>query len=237
MAYRSSRLKRVEETKAIRSTGFYIALTVGFIALLLFFGVPLLSKFSSFLVNLAGKEAENPDNSPPPPPPAISTLSEFTKEEKLKLTGFTRPGLTVLIFFNDEKFEVLADAEGEFTYLFDLSPGINKVYAKVQDNSGRESTSTQTYNVTFDKEPPKLEIISPENGKQFLGLQQKQITIEGQTEPNVYININDRVVIVKSDGKFNFQTNLNDGENIFKIKATDRAGNETELEFKVSFVY
>lgn len=233
--YRNSRLKRTEEKTAIRSTGYYIALTVVFIALLLFFGIPLLSRISSTIVQLAGKEAQNQDNSPPPPPPTINSLPEFTKEEKLKLTGYTRAGYTALVFFNNEKFEVLADADGEFTYVFDLNPGENKVYARVQNSSGKESTGTQIYIINFDKEPPKVEIISPENGKQFFGSQQKQITIEGQTEAEAKININDRVAIVRSDGKFNFQTNLSDGENVFKIKATDSAGNETEVELKVTF--
>lgn len=235
MPYRSSRLKRVEETKAIRSTGFYIALTIGFIALLLFFGMPILSRLSSILVDLSGRAPVNEDTSPPPPPPTISSLPEFTKEDKLKLTGFTRPGYTASIFFNDEKFEVLADAEGEFTQLLELSSGENKIYARVESTSGKESTDTQTYTVVFDKEPPKVEIITPENGKQFFGNMQKQLTIEGQTEPDARIHINDRVVIVKSDGKFSFQTTLNDGENIFKIKAVDQASNETEVELKFTY--
>lgn len=232
---RSSRLKRFEEKRAVRSTVFYIGLTVGIIVLLFTLGIPLVSKLAILVGNVTRTDLEYNQDSPPPPPPNINAPKEFTNEDKLRITGTTRPGFTVSIFFNDEKSEVLSNASGEFTAMFDLSSGQNTIYAQVTDNRGQQSTQGEKFIVTLDKEPPKLEIITPENGKSFYGGAQKQTQIEGQSEPNVHIIINDRVAIVRNDGKFNFPVSLENGENVFKITATDEAGNKTELEFKLSY--
>lgn len=233
--YRPSRLKRFEEKRALRSTALYIALTVGVVVLLFTLGIPLVSRLAILVGNVTRTDLEYGQDSPPPPPPRINEPKEATNEEKLKITGYTNAGNTVAIYFNDEKTEVLATASGEFTAMFDLSIGPNTVYAEVVDSRGQKSMPSEKFTVTLDKEPPKLEIISPENGKSFFGATQKQTQIDGQSEPNTHITINDRVVIVKNDGKFNFPVSLEPGENTFKIVATDEAGNKTELEFKLSY--
>jgi len=232
---RPSRLKRFEERRAIRSTILYMGLSLGIIILLFTFGIPIISRLAILVGNVTRTNLEYNQDSPPPPPPNINKPNAFTNEEKLKITGNTRQGYTVSIFFNDEKNEVLANASGEFTAIFDLSNGQNTIYAKVTDPKGQDSTQTEKFVVTLDKEPPKLEIITPENGKSFFGAAQKQTQIEGQSELNSHIIINDKIAIVRNDGKFNFPVSLENGENIFKIIATDEAGNKTELEFKLSY--
>lgn len=236
MAYRKSRLQRNEEKKAVRSTLFYIVLTVGIIALMFVAGIPALSKVTALVAGITGTEAIDfgPDG-PPPPPPNIDNPPAYTKEDSIRLTGTTRPGYTATIFFNDDKIEVLANADGRFTSVLEISSGQNTVSAIVTDNKGRESTRTHTYTIVQDKEPPVLEIISPENGKSFYGARDKQIKLEGQTDPGARVLINDRVVIVRSDGKFDMQVTLENGENVFKMKSIDQAGNETELEWKLNF--
>ncbi|MEJ2441808.1 MAG: hypothetical protein P8Y06_02730, partial [Patescibacteria group bacterium] len=72
-------------------------------------------------------------------------------------------------------------------------------------------------------------------GKEFYGAKERQITIEGVTEEGVSLTINDRVVAVDEDGGFAFSTTLGEGENNFNIKSADKAGNQTEMDFKVSF--
>lgn len=230
-----SRLKRLEETRALRSTISYIILTVVVIFLLFNFGLPALSKLTTIIGDFAGTETPNDDiNSPPPPPPNIVNLPSHTKDDSVRVEGTTRPGFTVTISFNNESEEVLSNASGEFTSTFKLSKGENKIYAFVTDNRGQDSSKTQTYTVVYDNEPPKLEIIAPENGKQFTR-RDNQTKIEGQTEAEAHVTINDRVAIVRSDGKFDFPITLTEGENVFKIKSNDRAGNLAEIELKLSY--
>jgi len=235
MAYRISRLKRLEEKRAVSSTVKYIVLTVIVIFVLLNFGLPALSKLTVVIADLVGQENSDDDsNSPPPPPPNIKSLPAFTKDSSIRVEGTTRPGFTVSIFFNDEKVEVLANASGEFTSSFDLSKGENTVSAFVTNNDGQDSSKTQTFTVNFDSDPPKLEIITPTNGQQFTG-RTKQTEIQAQTEAEAHATVNDRIAIVRGDGKFDFPVTLNEGENIFKIKSTDQAGNTTELELKLNY--
>ena len=236
MANRRSRLTRIEEKKALKSTAYYVVLTLGLIIFLAIFGITAISKVALIVDNIAGKDTtSSAGTSTPPPPPQLNTPPDYTKDEKLKLTGRSQAGYTVLIFLNDDKIEVIADASGEFTGLLDLSKGENTIYAKAEDNEGQVSTETKKYIVNLDTETPKLEIISPENEKKYFGSQNKQVKIEGQTEAGARVTVNDRVAIVRSDGKFDFPLTLSDGENIFKIKAVDQAGNETEVELKLYY--
>lgn len=236
MAYHSSRLRRVEEKRALNTTIKYLALTVVIIFLLFNFGLPALSRATILLTDLAGKNASGiEDNGPPLPPPQIEDLPAYTKEKSIRVKGKTRPGATVAIFFNDEKNEVLANASGEFTSTFELSHGENTIYALSEDGN-RTSGRSKTFSIILDNEPPKLEIITPQNGQTITGRNNK-IQIEGATEAEAKVTINDRIVIVRNDGKFNHSVSLNEGENIFKIKSVDAAGNESELEFKLIYSF
>lgn len=236
MAYRRSRLKRVEEKRAVKNTVLYIILTIGLVGVLLVFGLKGLTAFTSLVNNIAGKDSTQiTQNSPPPPPPHVNIPPDFTNQDNYKVEGTTRAGISVEIFFNGEKKELVADKQGEFSSNFPLKDGQNSFYVKVVDSAGQESASTNTYMITLDKVPPKLEIISPSADQHFYGSQQKQVKIQGQTEAEARVTINDRVAIVRGDGKFDFSTSLNDGENVFSIKSIDKAGNETDAELHLFF--
>lgn len=232
---RRSRLKRLEENTALRSTIGYIILTVVAIFLLFNFGLSALSKLTAIVEDFAGADSQNGGtNSPPPPPPNIVNLPPYTKDDSIKVEGTTKPGLTVKIYHNDELEEVLSNSSGGFTSTFKLDKGENKIYAFVTDNNGQDSSKTQIYTVIYDNEPPKLEIVAPENGKQFTR-RDNQTKIEGQTEPGAHVTINDRVAIVRSDGKFDFPITLAQGENVYKIKSSDQAGNLAEFELRLNY--
>jgi hypothetical protein len=233
MAARTSRLKRLEERRAITSSVKYIVLTIAVIVLLFSFGLPVLSRLTAFIAEFTGQETAEEVDSTPLPPPRLDNLPAFTNEKTLRVTGATRPGHTVFLFFNSEKSEVLANANGEFTNRFELSLGENTIYAYVADPAS-VSSKTQVFSINYDNEPPKLEIIAPENGKQFTG-RDNHAQIEGQTEPDARISINNRVAIVQSDGKFSFPLVLEEGQNTLKAKAVDKAGNEAELELTLNY--
>lgn len=233
MGIRGSRLKRIEEGRAIRTTVKYIVLTGLVILLLIRFGLPALSRLTALVADLTTQEPENNYSQSPLPPPQIANLPDFTNNETLRVTGNTRPGYSVYVYFNDDKTEVLANANGEFTSTFKLSRGENSISALVA-HSGQESTKTENYIVNFDNEPPKIELIAPENGKQFTG-RDSHTQIEGATEPDAKVTINGRVAIVRGDGKFDFPLVLSEGENTFQILARDKAGNEAELEVKLNY--
>lgn len=210
----------------------YVLLTVALGAFLLFFGVRLISSTASFVANLVGHNtsSSSDSNGPPPTPPRINTPPRYTNQASEKIEGSARPGSDVVIFFNSHRQEVVANAEGQFTGAFTLSEGDNTVYAVTIDSSGRQSSSSSVYTITLDKEPPSLEILSPENEQRFSGSRNQNVRISGKTDLEARVSINDRVAVVRGDGTFEMSLNLAEGENAFLVKSVDRAGNQSEQQ-------
>lgn len=233
---RYSRLARSEERKNIKRAIIFGALTIGIVIIFIFFGLPIVARFAGFLTDLrkSGSPIEISDNTPPAPP-ILERFAEYTKDQQLKISGKTEPGATVTLFLNTNDEEIIANKDGEFNYTFKLRKGENTISVKAKDSAGNESQESKVYEVVFDNESPDLEITSPEEGKEYYGSKERQITIEGLTEDGISLTINDRIVAVDEDGTFTFLTTLNEGKNNFNIKSTDKAGNQTEMDFSVSF--
>ena len=233
---RHSRLARTEEKKNIKRAIFFGFLTISIIIAFIFLGLPAVAKFAGFLSDL--KKGNSPieiNDNTPPAPPILERFSEYTKEQQLKISGKTEPGAIVTLFLNTDEEEIIANNDGEFNYTFKLKKGENSISVKAKDSAGNESQESKTYEVVFDNESPDLEITSPEEGKEYYGSKERQITIKGITEDGVSLTINDRIVAVDEDGTFTFLTTLNEGKNNFNIKSTDKAENQTEMDFSVSF--
>jgi hypothetical protein len=231
-----SRLAKVEEGRQLRTAVKFVILTVGLIAFLGFLGIPLLVKVVEIATNREAGTSINPEDTTPPAPPRIAGLPEYTKENEIKIEGNTESGATVILHLNQEIKELLADAGGNFSTRMNLDDGENKIFAISIDTNGNESLQSKDFLVTFDNQEPKVEVLQPKQGETLSGSKQKQISVEGTTENGVQMTINGRVVIVSGDGKFNYPTSLNEGENNFNIKATDRAGNMTELDVKATYI-
>lgn len=233
---RYSRLARTEEKKNIKRAILFGTMTIGIIIAFIFFGLPIVARFAGFLTDLkkGGSPVEISDTTPPAPP-ILERPPEYTKDQQLNISGKTEPGATVTLFFNASEDEIIANKDGEFNYTFKLRKGENTISLKAKDSAGNESQESKIYEVVFDNESPDLEITSPEEGKEYYGSKERQITIEGLTEDGVSLTINDRIVAVEEDGAFTFLTTLEEGKNNFNIKSTDKAGNQTEMDFAVSF--
>jgi len=233
---RYSRIARTEEKKNIKRAILFGGLTISIIIAFIFFGLPTIARFAGFLTDLrkSGSPVEINDTTPPAPP-ILERFAEYTKEQKLKISGKTEPGATVTLFLNTNDEEIIANKDGEFNYTFKLRKGENTISVKAKDSAGNESQESKIYEIVFDNESPDLEITSPEEGKEYYGSKERQITIEGLTEDGVSLTINDRIVAVEEDGTFTFLTTLEEGKNNFNIKSTDKAENQTEMDFAVFF--
>ncbi len=231
-----SRLETIEERKNIRRTFLFGILTVAFLIFLFFLGIPVLVKFTGFFTDL-GKSQKPIDKTDtiPPAPPQIKIPADYTNKTSLDISGNTEAGATVKLFYNSNEEEVLADRDGKFSLNFQLDKGENTISATAKDANGNESQKSPTYTIIFDNEPPKIEISSPSGGTEFFGSKARQLTIKGTTESEADLTINDRVVAVDDDGSFAFLTTLSEGENNFKIKAVDKAGNAEETSLTVRF--
>lgn len=234
MAY--SRRQTVEEKKNKRKAATLVTLSIVFVVLMFFYGLPLLVKLANVAYDF--KKTSQPieiNDTTPPPPPRIDALPVATNKTSLTISGSSEPGATVIIDQNGKTHEAAIDNDGKFSLTIDLSDGENFIKASTKDSAGNESYDTKTYSVTFDNEKPELTITSPQNGSDFYGSSQKKLTIKGTTEEDVKLQINDRLAIVDSSGNFSFPVQLNEGTNSFNIKATDLADNTTEVTIDVNF--
>lgn len=239
-----SRLSRVEEKRNMKRAFIFSILTIASLAAFVFFGLPAVAKLAGFLIDIRKETAPIETNdTTPPAPPKIQEPPEYTNKKSIDIEGTAEPGVTVTLFINNNKEEVVANNEGRFTFTLKLKDGVNTISAKAKDAAGNESQETQTFTIVYDDDKPKLEITYPSDGDEFFGAKQRQITIQGVTEEGASITINknkdgegeERIVTVDTAGNFAFTTTLTEGENSFLIKATDKAGNVTEKSLTVSF--
>lgn len=234
--HRYSRLAKIEEKKNIRTAFLFGFLTLLALVLVVFFGIPFVSKVAGLVVNLGDSDQPiEAQDTTPPAPPNVNSLPEASSKRTIDISGSSEPGSTVIVYFNEESKEVVADNEGSFTTSVELEKGENNIFAKAEDTSGNISFESRRFAVSFDDEEPLLEVTKPKEGETFYGLKQKQITVEGKTEEGSNLTINGRVVILGSEGKFSFPSTLGEGENSFNIKSTDQAGNQTELTIIVNY--
>jgi len=236
MKRRHSRLARTEERQSIRRAIFFTFLTVVSIFAFIFLGLPVLAKFAGFLTDLkkSGLPIERNDTTPPAPP-RLESLPEYTNEFSVEVKGTTEAGASIILFLNDDEEELVVNKDGEFNFTFKLDKGENTVSVKASDAAGNESQETDVYKIIFDNEPPELEITSPEDGKEFYGSKERQVSINGKTEESASVTINDRIVAVDVSGNFTFVTTLSEGENGFTIKTEDKAGNSNEASLTLRF--
>lgn len=187
------------------------------------------------IVKPSSKQAENVAENPHLAPPVLNIPYEFTNNPSINIAGFATPNSKVILYIDDvEKKTTQSKDDGSFLFEnIELVLGTNNIYGKVVDEQGKESLSSKTIKIFYDNEKPKLEISNPQDGTKIQGV--RKVSIEGSTEADAKVYVNDSQVIVDMDGKFKIELSLNDGENIFKIKAVDKASNETTDERRVDF--
>ncbi len=109
-----------------------------------------------------------------------------------------------------------------------------KYYYKLSyiDELGFENpTAPQSF--IIDTTPPQLNVNLPE---EVLKTDQEIITINGQTEPQTILKINDRDVKIEEDGRFSVALLLKPGLNTIQFIAKDYYGNETNVTKQVEYV-
>jgi len=231
-----SRLARTEERKNKRQAVFFAFLTIAALVVLLTFGLPTIAKFAALLTDI--KQSNQPiekNDTTPPAPPQIDILPEATNQQRIEISGSAEPAATLIFSFNGKERELLVDSDGKFSFSVNLRLGENRISAKAVDSTGNESQETQTLSVLYDTEKPTLELLTPADGSDFYGAKQRQVVIEGQTEPGASLTINERFVAVEDDGAFSFATTLSEGSNELNVKAKDAAGNESEQKLTLNF--
>lgn len=164
------------------------------------------------------------------PPPIFIDVPKAVNETKVDLKGISAPKTKIELFVNGPKVDtVLTDMSGEFLFTnIDLNKGTNTIFAKANE------TKSETINIEFDDEAPKIEIKSPQEGDVVENLNER-IEIEGTVSEKAEIRINDRVAIQRPDNSFTFLLGVDEGEVKISIEAIDLAGNKTTKDFSVTY--
>lgn len=168
-------------------------------------------------------------------PPVLSIPFEATNTAQIDIAGYGSSGSKVKLFLDDKEIQTTdVSADGNFTFSqIPLNLGTNNFYAKTID-SDKESLPSKTFQLTYTNQKPTLTITEPDDNKQIQG-GDKTIKISGKTDPGVKVFVNDSQVIIDQDGNFSSQQPLNEGDNIFTIRAVDTATNSNEVQRKVTY--
>ncbi len=228
----TSRLVKYERRQAVRSALLYLVLT----ALILFgitrFGTQVVTSITGFLTS--GKE-NTESVSDLVAPPQIDTVPEITNQKTITVQGSAPSAQTVRLTLNGEKQDIVSNSQARWSISFALHEGDNTVRAQVVDNQGNTSQET-TASIFLDTVPPTVSSLIPDDGITKTGKKEQNLEISGQTEQDASVRVNDRIAVVNGQGQFKTQLQLTEGENVFTIIVTDRAGNTTQEIRHVTFL-
>lgn len=210
---------------------------LGIFTLLLLFGVKALIGFSLLVEKLRGTSTPVPQQAqtiilPPTLDPPVAATNSAT----IPVTGKGQKGLTVILYVNNKEFnKVSVKDDGTFHVVsVPLTGGANTISAKLTDAKGNVSDLSNIVSVDYGNTPPKLVISDPADNSTVNG-DTNTVTVNGITDDNVTVTINDRVVVIKTDNSFTYRYPLNEGDNILNIVATDASGNQTTVQRKITY--
>jgi len=205
---------------------------------LLFWGIQILVRLAEFLDVLWGASSVPTVSQDVIPPftPILEGIPTATNSARLPFKGVAEAGSSVEIFLNGElKKKLLVGLDGNFAVEdLNLVEGENRIEVRASDSAGNISPLSSPSVVIFDKTPPPLEVIEPQDKSVFAG-DKKEIKVVGQTEPQATVTVNGYWAIIDQDGKFTYNLSLNQGENKISVITQDIAGNKTERNLTVFY--
>ncbi len=110
---------------------------------------------------------------------------------------------------------------------YGLTDGIYFRRISYQDNEGNETDFIDLPKLEIDNLPPRLMLSKP--AEKFTTRKQF-VQVEGQTEPQCFVRVNDYQVPIKQDAKISWSVLLKEGENKISITVTDKKKRVTRME-------
>jgi|GEM_PF-4032240 len=157
-------------------------------------------------------------------PPDITVLSPQDKMQTNKnyarVSGLTEPDATLTI----NGVPINLTKAGGFEYYAPLQrEGNNDI--KIIGKDRFNNTRIVLLHVIRDTIPPQLVVDQPTEGQQT---NQPSIVVRGQSEPGATVRINENIVTMDANGRFEYTVLLTEGANNITITATDLAGNTVQ---------
>ena len=226
----SYRQFRTEEKKLYRRLALLLGIIVITVLALWFWGTTFIQIIGA-LGNTGNSEISTGLNIPLIKP-VVHSLPEFTNKGKITFSGFTSSDAQVVLLINGvEVSKTTADETGNFTFVdVTLREGLN--FVKFFSEYNGEKSNEETALITLDRQPPTLQITSPNDGE--ILSKTTTITVKGSTEPGAKVFINSIQSTLDQSGGFTYILSVKTGDNKINIKATDKAGNTKEVRLVVT---
>lgn len=162
--------------------------------------------------------------------------NSYLNNENVTIKGTAAPGMDVHIFSNDKDIaNGKVNDDGSFSIDVVLQEGVNILKAKTITEIGSTPYS-QEIKVIVDKAIPVLEITSPQNNTNS---NDQVITVTGTAKDDnlEYVEVNGTKTDIDSNGNWTAKLMSKEGENVIKVVARDKAGNETAKSITVNVKY
>ncbi len=150
------------------------------------------------------------------------------------ISGKVNEQLSVLKINGDE---VKVNPDLTFSFTMNLEGEQTPLAVYARDTAGRSVALVMM--VYLDQSPPQIEMLSPKQPSVTTSQSTFDISFRvTDNEPlkDCRVTLNGQPVEAESDGLFNYTADLQDGENVFDISATDLAGNVASKEIVVNKV-
>ncbi len=231
-----SRLRRHEERRQRQRLMLAIGGMLALVVFLFIFGLKILVGFSLLVDRIRGSSPERQSQGQELIlPPVLDPLPEATNAAKLTISGKSDPGLTIVLYIDEEESATLpVESDGTFSLTKKLGDGDHTVSAKAKNEKGTTSDLSNVVTVSVKRSKPELTITEPSDGARVVG-DTNVILVKGKTGVDNTVTVNDRLAVVSSDGSFRYTFFLSEGENTITITATDPAGNQESEERRVTY--
>lgn len=233
---RSSRLRQFEERKEKRRLILAILGSAGILLFLAFFGLKILVGFSLFLDKLQ-ETAPKEQSQTIILPPVLDPLPVATNSATINVTGKGQVGLTLILYLNETESKKLTIADDGTFIVKNLavSEGTITVSAKQKDDKDNISNLSNVITVQIKRTPPTLDVTAPADGATVIG-EKNTVTVAGSVKDDTTnVTVNGRFVLVGNNGSFRYDYPLNEGSNTLTIVAIDAAGNQTQVQRRVTY--
>ncbi len=165
--------------------------------------------------------------------PVLEDVPYATNTATIQVHGNAMPESMVNLYVNSTKVDARrSNFDGEVTFEVALAAGDNELYITSNDTDTKKKLTSRVYSVLYADTPPNLTLEGIEEGKT---VSSEELIVQGHTDKEVFIQINNAPVVVRADGSFSLPVRLKEGNNMITIVATDIAGNEAKKEITVVY--
>ncbi|TCS95440.1 bacillopeptidase F [Hazenella coriacea] len=156
----------------------------------------------------------------------------YTNKSEVKVEGTSAPGVNVSVMNNGKVVATVEPtAQGTYSANITLNKGENTLTVKSTTDKGSTDPSDPV-KVILDQTAPTISIDKPVN---HFKTNQQAVTIVGQASDQYLheVVVNGAKAKLNADGTYSHRMLLENGENVIKVVAKDRAGNAAETQVKV----